>query len=172
MCKGWSSPLGVILKLRMHAQPKDLLSIESATLFPIQPMTLTVRLTSVVLAYVQEEALRLPNMECCGLLAGLDSIITQTFPATNALASATAYEISPQELFGIMRKIRAAGLQMMGIYHSHPHGENTPSPRDIERAYYPEAAYFILTAEPSAPQPVRAFSIRDGRFTELKIQPI
>ncbi len=44
-----------------------------------------------------------------------------------------------------MREIRAAGLELLGIYHSHPTGENKPSARDIERAYYPEAAYFIVS---------------------------
>ena len=125
-----------------------------------------------VLTHVLEEALRLPNMECCGLLAGLDSIITQAFPATNALASATAYEIAPDELFRLMKEIRAARQQMMGIYHSHPMGDNSPSSTDISRAYYPDAAYFIISPLPDSPQPVCAFSIRDGRFTELKIQPI
>ena len=41
-----------------------------------------------------------------------------------------------------MREMRAAGLELLGIYHSHPNGENEPSPRDVELAYYPEAAYF------------------------------
>lgn len=125
-----------------------------------------------VLTQVLEEALRFPNRECCGLLAGLDSIITQAFPATNALASVTAYEIAPDELFRLMKEIRADGLEMMGIYHSHPKGDNSPSSTDISRAYYPNAAYFIISPLPDSPQTVRAFSIRDGRFTELKIQPI
>ena len=125
-----------------------------------------------VLTQVLEEALRFPNRECCGLLAGLDSIITQAFPATNALASVTAYEIAPDELFRLMKEIRADGLEMMGIYHSHPKGDNSPSSTDISRAYYPNAAYFIISPLPDSPQPVRAFSIRDGRFTELKIRPI
>ena len=68
-----------------------------------------------------------------------------------------------------MREIRAAGLQFLGIYHSHPNGKNEPSPRDIELAYYSEEAYFIVSPLPDAPKPVRAFSIRDGRVQELEI---
>jgi proteasome lid subunit RPN8/RPN11 len=111
------------------------------------------------------------KQECCGLLAGSDGVITRAFPATNIAANpATAYEIAAGELFRLMREIRAAGLEMLGIYHSHPNGENAPSPRDIERAYYSEEAYFILSPLANAPQPVRAFSIREGRATELEIQ--
>ena len=69
-----------------------------------------------------------------------------------------------------MREIRAAGLELLGIYHSHPQGENSPSPRDLERAYYPEAAYFIVSPRYDAAQPIRAFAIRDGRAAELDIE--
>ena len=67
-----------------------------------------------------------------------------------------------------MRAIRGAGLELLGIYHSHAHGPNEPSERDIERAYYPDAAYFILS--PVAARPNRAFSIRDGKAIELEIE--
>ena len=68
-----------------------------------------------------------------------------------------------------MREIRGAGLELLGIYHSHPRGENVPSARDIERAYYPDAAYVIVLPRVDAPKPIRAFSIRDGRANELDI---
>ena len=109
--------------------------------------------------------------EVCGLLAGRDGIITHALPATNAASDpATSYEIAPEELFRLMREIRAAGRELLGIYHSHPNGKNEPSPRDIERAYYPDAAYFIVSPLAAAARPVRAFSIRDRRVTELEIQ--
>jgi proteasome lid subunit RPN8/RPN11 len=115
-------------------------------------------------------ARRVPQQECCGLLAGCDGAIARVFPATNAASDPRAsYEIAPEELFPLMREIRAAGLTLMGIYHSHPNGENEPSARDVERAYYPDAAYFILSPREDATRPVRAFSIRDGRATELTI---
>jgi proteasome lid subunit RPN8/RPN11 len=105
------------------------------------------------------------------LLAGREGAITEVFTAANAAADTTTeYEIAPEELFRLMREIRAAGLTMLGIYHSHPNGKNEPSSRDIERAYYPDAAYFIIASHLSAPKPVRAFSIREGRATELEVQ--
>jgi proteasome lid subunit RPN8/RPN11 len=110
-----------------------------------------------------------PGMECCGLLAGVGGVITRTFPAKNALASPTAYEVAPQELFQLFRRMREEELEHLGIYHSHPASENVPSPRDIELAAYPNEAYFIISPLPAAPQPVRAFSIRDGRVEELEI---
>lgn len=121
------------------------------------------RLTQVA----QQEAER----ECCGLLAGHDGAITEVFPATSAAANPeTEYEIAPKELFRFMREIRAAGLTMMGIYHSHPNSRNEPSIRDIERAYYPDAAYFIIAPRADARRCIRAFSIRESRVTELTIE--
>jgi [CysO sulfur-carrier protein]-S-L-cysteine hydrolase len=124
-----------------------------------------------MVAAMREEVAKTPAQECCGLLAGRDEVIMHIFPATNAHANpATAYEIAPQELFRVMKTIREEKLQLLGIYHSHPRGENFPSRSDIERAFYPNTPYFILSPAPDAPQPLRAFLIRDGEVTELKIE--
>ena len=135
-------------------------------------MTAAVRIRRDLISFLCNEAKRSPLAECCGLLAGRNGNITQAFPVLNAVASATEYEIATDDLFRLMKEIRAAGLQMLGIYHSHPNGENKPSARDIERAYYPDAAYFIISPLLDAPLPVRAFSIRAGQSTELEIQAI
>jgi proteasome lid subunit RPN8/RPN11 len=113
-----------------------------------------------------------PNIECCGLLAGREAVISAILPAKNALQSPKAYEIAPQELFELYRRIRSAGLEHLGIYHSHPNGENAPSPLDIERAFYPEAAYLIISMRPAACHPIRAFRIVEGQVRELSLQII
>jgi proteasome lid subunit RPN8/RPN11 len=120
-----------------------------------------------------EHARRKPHQECCGILAGQDRVITQAFPARNVAADPVRnYEIAPAEIARLMRKFRERRLDFLGIYHSHPNWmeANEPSPKDIALAYYSEAIYFIVTPRPYAPSPVRAFSIRDGRATELEIQ--
>lgn len=131
----------------------------------------SIRVKTEVFERMLTEARRAPEAECCGLLAGRDGVITAILPATNALASATAYQIAPRELFRLFREMRAAGLEHLGIYHSHPAGDNAPSPRDIEQAYYPHAAWFVLSPRPDAPHPVRVFSIREGQVAELEILP-
>jgi [CysO sulfur-carrier protein]-S-L-cysteine hydrolase len=132
----------------------------------------SIRIARGVLAQILDHAQRVPEQECCGLLAGRDGAITICFPARNALSSSTAYEIAAAELFALVREMRTQNLDLLGIYHSHPHSENVPSITDIERAYYPDAAHFIISPAPGAPRPVRAFRIHDGRFTELSIEEI
>ena len=133
-------------------------------------MSGVVRIRRVVLEEMVKEARRAGGVECCGLLAGRGGVITTIYPAPNALASAAAYEIAPAELFRIFREMRAVGLEHMGIYHSHPAGENTPSARDVEQAYYPEAAYFIVSPADNVERAIRAFSIRAGQVAELTIE--
>jgi [CysO sulfur-carrier protein]-S-L-cysteine hydrolase len=128
-----------------------------------------VRVRPEILKEMLAHARREPQIECCGLLAGRDGMITAILPAANALSSATEYEIAPRELFAMFRTLRAEGLTHLGHYHSHPSTENVPSPKDIELACYPDQAYFIISPRAGAPNPVRAFSIRDGVVRELEI---
>jgi len=131
----------------------------------------SVRIFSTVASQLLAYAAEASHEECCGLLAGREGVITQAFPAKNIAGNrATSYEIAPEELFRVMREFRSAGLTMMGIYHSHPNGKNEPSPRDIELAYFPDVAHFIISLQPHAPNPIRAFSIRGYTFTELQIE--
>jgi proteasome lid subunit RPN8/RPN11 len=127
-------------------------------------MAETVQIRKKILERMAEEARGIPTQECCGLLAGRDGVITEIFPAPNALRSGTEFEIAPQELFRIFRAMREAGLEHLGIYHSHPAGPAAPSARDVERAFYPDSAYFVIAAE------AKAFVIREGSVEELQIR--
>lgn len=131
-----------------------------------------IRVRREILEELLAQARADPQHECCGLLSGRDGVVTRIHPAPNALASATEYEIAPEDLFAAMRAIRADGFELMGIYHSHPTGENRPSARDIDRAYYPHAAYFVLSPLERAPRPIRVFSICEGRVREFDIQAV
>ena len=132
-------------------------------------MSESVKVRPEILDNMVAHAHREPRIECCGLLAGRDGVITAIFPATNSLASATAYEIAPRELFELFRTLRDRELMHLGQYHSHPSTENVPSPSDIEQAGYPDQAYFIVSSRSDAPNPVRAFSIRNAKVRELDI---
>jgi proteasome lid subunit RPN8/RPN11 len=139
-------------------------------------MSSAIRIRKEVLAAICEHARETPRTECCGLLASRDGVITRAFPAANAARdSATSYEIAPEELFRLMRAIRAAELKFAGIYHSHPNGLNEPSTRDVAEAFYPDVAYFIISphaelSKAAPPHSVRAFSIRDGKVEELRLE--
>jgi proteasome lid subunit RPN8/RPN11 len=133
-------------------------------------MTNEIRVRTEILEEMIRNARTEPEIECCGLLAGRDGVITHIFPTKNALASPTAYEIAPNELFQLFRRMREEGLQHLGQYHSHLRSENFPSATDIAQAYYPDQPYFIVSPNPDAPNPVRPFLICDGQAQELEIE--
>lgn len=127
----------------------------------------SVRIVRSVLEEISAQAAHTPEMECCGLLGGRDGVITRIYPAKNALASPKAYEIAPKDLFRIMREMRSDGVQLMGIYHSHPKGDNAPSPTDVALAFYPDAIHFI--ASPRVSSGVRAPAIRAFRISDYGV---
>jgi proteasome lid subunit RPN8/RPN11 len=129
----------------------------------------TTRIKREILAKVLSHAKRAEAQECCGVLAGTHGLISRIFSASNVAPNpATNYEIAPQEVCAFMRQMRLEKIEFLGIYHSHPNGKNEPSRRDIERAYYSEVAYFIVSTQTDPP--VRAFSIKDGQVEELRIE--
>jgi proteasome lid subunit RPN8/RPN11 len=134
-------------------------------------MEKSVRARRKVLGQLLAHARKNPHRECCGLLAGRDGLITLAFPAKNVASDpARNYEIAPAEIVRLLREFRERKLGFLGIYHSHPNGENAPSTKDIKLAYYSEASYFIISPRPYAATPVRAFSIRNGQADELEIE--
>lgn len=110
--------------------------------------------------------------EGCGLLVGHGEEVKRFIPMLNSLRSSQEYEIDPRQLFDFFRTLRISGEQLVGIYHSHPVGAAYPSPRDIERAYYPECAYLIVSlVDPDHPA-ARAFRIVDGKVSEIEIHAV
>ena len=77
----------------------------------------------------------LPN-EACGYLVGDSAAgrIRRFVPITNAAGSPTRFVFEPHEQLATEQAIDAAGEQVIGIAHSHPNGEPTPSAVDIDDA--------------------------------------
>jgi proteasome lid subunit RPN8/RPN11 len=61
------------------------------------------------------------------------------------------------------------GLLLVTIYHSRPHGPETPSPTGFAHAFYPESVYLMVSlATPDRPV-IRGFRITDRRVRETGI---
>jgi predicted GIY-YIG superfamily endonuclease/proteasome lid subunit RPN8/RPN11 len=69
--------------------------------------------------------------EACGLLLGEGGRITAAVAARNVHpAPETHFEIDPQALIDAHRAARAGGPEVIGYFHSHPHGPAEPSATD------------------------------------------
>ena len=109
--------------------------------------------------------------ESCGLLVGRGA--AERFIAVkNISASSSEYEMDPAELIRAFRGLRESGEQLLAIYHSHPHGPAELSRKDIERAYYPEAAQLVISlSDPEHPR-CTAFRVIDGRTLTIEVHAI
>lgn len=106
----------------------------------------------------------LPN-ECCGLLIGVAACIERAAPARNLRPSPDRYLIDPADHCAALRAARAAGLEVIGAYHSHPDGTLRPSEVDRREASYPEFIYVIVAPEPAgglAPEPAGGLAPEPG----------
>src|SRR5258708_37156897 len=80
-----------------------------------------------------------PN-ECCGVMLGkIDGdrkVVTRALPMENAYKGTQEdrYEIRPDDLLAADRGARAEGLDLIGIFHSHPDCDAYFSKRDLENS--------------------------------------
>jgi len=56
-------------------------------------------------------------LECCGLLAGKEKLITAIFQTRNAAVSVDKYEIDAVEQLNVFEEIDRRSLKLLGIYH-------------------------------------------------------
>ncbi|MCU0506913.1 MAG: M67 family metallopeptidase [Anaerolineae bacterium] len=97
--------------------------------------------------------------EVCGLVAGRGNEPVALYHARNVSPTPRiAYEVDVETL-ARMIEWEDEGLELLAIYHSHPHGPPAPSETDIAQATYPDAVYVIVSlADRSHPQ-LRAFRL-------------
>ena len=86
----------------------------------------------------------LPN-EACGIIAGRDDRAELFFPAQPDEPSPYYYRIEAADQIRIMNEIEDAGLDLVGIYHSHVNSPAYPSRTDAEQAFWPDAVYVIVS---------------------------
>jgi proteasome lid subunit RPN8/RPN11 len=113
--------------------------------------------------------------ECCGLLIGTDTEVTEAVPASNeADDPLRRYEVSPIAHLAQIRRCRelakATGVNVgvVGAYHSHPRSEAEPSPTDREQAFE-DFLYVIAGPVKDAPLDVRAYRLRNGHFEAVEL---
>jgi len=93
-----------------------------------------------LIAHAREEAPR----ECCGMLLGRSDAIVGAVRAVNLSESPSRFLINPENHIRARREARAAGLEMVGFYHSHPHSTAEPSATDLAEASYADYLYLIV----------------------------
>jgi proteasome lid subunit RPN8/RPN11 len=107
-------------------------------------------------AMVAHAEAKYPN-ECCGAMLGTTSIgsiagdvkdVTLAQPLENAYTGAQGarYELRPEDLLEADKKARAAGLDLIGIFHSHPDCDAYFSKTDLENSC-PWYSFVVLSVK-------------------------
>ena len=129
-------------------------------------MKITQTIIDEMLAHAREGY---PN-EVCGLIAGKNGLVSRIFRTANIDESSISYMIEPAEQFRAFKAMRAEGLELLAIYHSHPTSPAYPSQTDVRLAYYPEAAYLIASLQNVGAPVIKGFRILDGKITEETLE--
>lgn len=92
-----------------------------------------------------------PN-ECCGAMLGRlnggSKLVTEAIPMENAYAGeqAARYELRPEDLLEADRQARTRGLDLIGIFHSHPDCDAYFSTTDLKNSC-PWYSFVVLSIQ-------------------------
>lgn len=106
--------------------------------------------------------------ECCGALLGTEQgetrLITQIIRLANERTDERErrFYVSPQQVLMAERQARAAGLLLLGFYHSHPNHPAVPSEYDREHAL-PYYSYPIVSVIQGEPVELRSWRLKEDR---------
>jgi proteasome lid subunit RPN8/RPN11 len=116
----------------------------------------------------------LPN-EGCGLFAAEPGAtkVERFFPMANAAASSQVYRLDGREFLAVETEADAAGLEIIGVMHSHTHTSAYPSPTDVRdaEASDPFGTWHFVIVSLKHPEPaLRSFRILDGQVSEEPVR--
>jgi proteasome lid subunit RPN8/RPN11 len=113
--------------------------------------------------------------EACGLLVGGESpratVIERVEPARNLAVDRLAdrYLLDPDDFHAADAAARRDGLDIVGIWHSHPDHPARPSPTDLQAAW-PGYSYLIVSLTAAGVQDRRAWRLDGDEFIQQDIE--
>lgn len=111
---------------------------------------------------------RCAPLEACGLLSGINERVDRSEGIPNAERSPVRYRMEPHAQWRAFQRMEAAGIELLGIYHSHPKGPDHPSPTDIAEHMYPVAQ--VIWFRENGKWQARGFEIVDGKAVEITLE--
>jgi proteasome lid subunit RPN8/RPN11 len=107
-------------------------------------------------------------LEACGLLAGKKERVEKVLFVQNQAQSPVRFVMDPHEQLKAFDWIDSKGLDLLGIFHSHPAGPETASPTDIAEAAY--EVVHVICSQSHGQWKLRGFWIADGMSNEVTLQ--
>ena len=130
----------------------------------------TLELPEHIFSQMVSQARAEAPLEACGILAGTSNRVNRFYKMTNTDQSSEHFTMAPEEQFAVMKDMRAKGLEMLAIYHSHPASPARPSAEDIRLAFTGGVSYVVLSLQKPTEPELQAFNIDDGVVSESKLE--
>lgn len=111
-------------------------------------------------------------LEVCGILGGTGDTVSVIYRMTNTDASNEHFMMEPKEQFSVVKDLRAKGLAMLAIYHSHPESPARPSEEDIKLALTPDVSYVIVSLADAELPDVKSYKISSGKVEPETLEVI
>ncbi|MFQ6675174.1 MAG: Mov34/MPN/PAD-1 family protein [Fidelibacterota bacterium] len=138
-------------------------------------MTEAVGCPETLLETVRQAAASAYPAECCGFLYGTrngaGTQIRRIHPAKNEHGAdrRRRYLISPEQYLEGENLAEAWGLDLVGVYHSHPDHPSAPSTYDLQWAL-PEWIYLVMSVEHGRPRDMGWWKLSPDRPAFVKIR--
>jgi proteasome lid subunit RPN8/RPN11 len=100
-------------------------------------------LTAVQWARMEADVAAKVPEEACGLVVGKENHTKLIIPITNILHDAYRFRMDPEEQLKAFLLAEEKGWDILAVYHSHPHGINSPSVTDYNELTFPGIIYLI-----------------------------
>lgn len=124
-----------------------------------------VNLKEEVVKALKEEAEEAYNEECCGFLFGHEEQernIVVAWPVENKMEDGRRrFEIGAEDYMKAEEKAEQEGLQLLGVYHSHPDHPAIPSQHDHKQAM-PYFSYVIISVGRGTAQNIRSWQLNEN----------
>jgi proteasome lid subunit RPN8/RPN11 len=146
-----------------------------ATLHPHAP-TLALRLSRELRERIRAWAAAAYPAEGCGLLLGHHlgeaTEVTEACLARNldTQRACDRYELDPADHLAAHERARSLGLEVVGVWHSHPDHAARPSEIDRARAWN-GWSYLIVSVDARGARELGSWRSIDGRFHEEALSP-
>ncbi len=95
-----------------------------------------IKIKKFIIDEIKEHGLKDAPIEACGYLAGIkrDNIILKSIKMKNVDNSPEHFSFDVKEQFAVMKNLRNEGLEILGVYHTHPITAARMSEEDIRLA--------------------------------------
>ena len=113
--------------------------------------------------------------ETCGLLLGrtgdesIDALWTTWSDNLDRDRPRDRYILDPASFVTADRQARTLGLEIVGVWHTHPDHPAEPSRTDLEAAWE-GYSYLILSISASGVESLRCWRLQGSRFVEQMVQ--